>query len=80
MPGMLVLQRAIDERVVISVAGKTIEIVVCDVQPNGARLGFTAPDDVKILRKELIGRDERDQRRARFEKGGSGAVHLRRRG
>lgn len=56
MPGMLVLKRFVEERIVITVAGKTVEVVLCSASRDCARLGFTADADVVIMRKELLGR------------------------
>jgi carbon storage regulator len=48
---MLVLTRYLQEKILI---GENIEIVVLGIQGKQARLGIDAPEDVKILRKELI--------------------------
>lgn len=48
---MLVLSRKADERIMI---GDDIELYVVEVRGNRVRLGFTAPEDVRILRGELI--------------------------
>lgn len=47
---MLVLTRKIGEEVVI---GDSIVVQVLCVQGNKVRLGFRAPEDVAILRKEI---------------------------
>lgn len=50
---MLVLSRHKSEEIVITMAG--IEVVVCLVEIRGdkARLGFTAPPEVSIHRREV---------------------------
>lgn len=50
---MLVLTRKKRERVII---GDSIEVAVLDVSGNRVRLGFTCPDDVRILREEVARR------------------------
>jgi len=47
---MLVLKRKIGETVMI---GDHIEVQVLDVDGDSVKLGFTAPKQVQILRKEL---------------------------
>jgi len=46
---MLVLSRHINESIVI---GSTIEVTVVDVKGDKVRLGFNAPRDIEIHRKE----------------------------
>lgn len=48
---MLILTRRIGESLVI---GDDIEVVVLDVRGNQVRLGIDAPDDMTILREELL--------------------------
>lgn len=58
---MLVLNRNVGEKIVISVGGQsdcTIEIVY--LGHHRVTLGFTAPPNVRILRSELIERPEAD--------------------
>ena len=52
---MLVLSRRRDEKIVVKVPGmeEEIEVVVVQIDQNRVRLGFTAPDQVTILRQEL---------------------------
>lgn len=52
---MLILTRRIDESLLI---GDHIEVVVLEVWGSQVRLGVRAPDDVKILRDELVEDDE----------------------
>jgi carbon storage regulator len=47
---MLVLSRKPGEKVVI---GKSITLTVVEVEGNRVRLGFDAPDEIRILRAEL---------------------------
>ncbi len=49
---MLVISRKIDQTIVI---GGNITMTVLEVDRGNIRLGFDAPDDVHILRKELVG-------------------------
>ena len=46
----LVLRRKLGEKIVI---GSTIEICVIETHESSVKLAITAPDSVKILRKEL---------------------------
>ena len=48
---MLVLSRKLGERILI---GNGIELKVLAVQGGRVRLGITCPNDVRILRSELI--------------------------
>jgi carbon storage regulator len=50
---MLVLSRKPNERIVIA---DDIEIVVIAVQGDRVKLGFTAPDRVRIQRAEILQR------------------------
>jgi len=47
---MLVLSRKVGEQVLI---GRTIGVTVVAIQGNQVRLGFTAPDEVPVYRKEI---------------------------
>lgn len=47
---MLILSRKQDEEVLI---GRGIRVTVIEISGNRVRLGFTAPDDVKIIRAEI---------------------------
>jgi carbon storage regulator len=48
---MLILTRKIDQGIVID---GNIVILVLGVERDRVKLGFTAPEEVKILRKELL--------------------------
>ena len=50
---MLVLTRRLGERLVI---GDDIVVTICGVRGDQVRLGFTAPNDVPIYRKEIYER------------------------
>jgi sRNA-binding carbon storage regulator CsrA len=60
---MLVLSRAIDEKVVITVRGRpelTLVIQLIDIRrdrADKARLGFEGPQDFVITRGEIVGTD-----------------------
>jgi carbon storage regulator len=55
---MLVLSRRLAERVVI---GQNVEVVVIEISGNKVRLGFEAPPDVPIHRKEVHQRIEQEK-------------------
>lgn len=57
---MLLLTRRIGESVMI---GDGIEVRVMSVQGNQVRLGIDAPQDVKILRSELLERMKKEGER-----------------
>jgi carbon storage regulator len=58
---MLVLSRKTGERIVIA-AQITVEVL--EVLGNRVRLGFRAPDGVRIVRHELLPRAAEDTQRA----------------
>ena len=47
---MLVLKRRIGQSIII---GDNIQVTVTRIQPDGVKLGFTAPKDVHIIKSEL---------------------------
>lgn len=51
---MLVLTRRLGQGIAI---GGSIEVRVLELGAGQVRLGITAPEDVKVLRDELIGRE-----------------------
>ena len=51
---MLLLTRRTGETIQI---GDDITVTVLSVKGNQVRIGITAPDDVKIMREELLGPD-----------------------
>jgi carbon storage regulator len=48
---MLVLSRKVGEKIQI---GKDVSIIIVSVDGNRCKIGITAPNDVRILREELI--------------------------
>lgn len=55
---MLVLSRKFEEVVVIDLNGILVEIKVLQIKPGVVRLGFKAPQEVKITRAELITKND----------------------
>jgi len=52
---MLVLSRTKDESVILQQEGRPdIRVTVCRVRHERIYLGFDAPDDVTIMREELL--------------------------
>lgn len=51
---MLVLTRRIEESLYFPDVG--ISVVVCSVDGNRVRLGITAPDNIRVFRRELFDR------------------------
>jgi carbon storage regulator CsrA len=51
---MLVLSRAVGEEIQIS---QDVRIVVISINGRHVRLGFTAPDSVRIRRREIVERE-----------------------
>lgn len=58
---MLILSRKMDESIVI---GEAVTIKVLGMKGGEVRLGIEAPDSVKILRGELVGRSGHDSDRS----------------
>ena len=56
--GGLTLGRRAQESVIIRCGDVTIEVVMVEIRGDRARLAFSAPRDVEILRAELEGRPE----------------------
>jgi len=53
---MLILSRKEGEVAVLQLPnGEEIDVVVTKVQAGTVRLGFDAPDDVEVVREELLG-------------------------
>ena len=50
---MLVLTRKTDETIVLRLGTVRVEVTVTAARPDKVQLGFTAPDEVVIFRKEL---------------------------
>lgn len=55
---MLVLSRKVEESIVLDTKNGPITVAVTRISGDKVRLGVDAPDDVKILRSELIDEDE----------------------
>lgn len=59
---MLVLSRYKDEQLVCDLGdGRELIITVCSVRGDRVRLGVAAPDDVKVVRRELLGTEGQDR-------------------
>ena len=56
---MLVLSRKKDQEILLD--GGRVRLQVLDIRGNQVRFGIEAPDDVEILRGELVDRDEEKQ-------------------
>jgi len=52
---MLILTRRPGEKLIIELpTGETIEVAVLEVKGNQVRIGTDAPDDIAIVREELL--------------------------
>ncbi len=51
---MLVLSRKLHEKVIATIDGVDIEIVVVDIDRGKVRLGFRGPQSVVFMREELL--------------------------
>jgi len=52
---MLILTRRVGETIIIETpTGERIEVAVLGVKGSQVRIGTNAPDDIQILREELI--------------------------
>ena len=56
---MLILTRRTNETIII---GDDIEITILGVNGNKARIGISAPDDVKVFREEVLLRIQEDEK------------------
>ena len=54
---MLVLTRKVGDSVILDTSDGPVEVLVVAVRGNAVRLGFEAPDSVRIHRAELGDRD-----------------------
>ena len=54
---MLTLTRKPEESIVIGEGEDRIEVTVKEIRRNQVRIGIHAPENVKIYRKELSGKD-----------------------
>ena len=55
---MLTLTRKPEETIVIGEGSERIEVTVKEIRRNQVRLGITAPENVRIFRKELVERED----------------------
>ncbi len=53
---MLVLTRKVEQSILI---GSNIAVKILGVEGNRVKIGVIAPDDVKILREEIVDREPR---------------------
>jgi len=52
---MFILTRRASEAFIIELpTGETIKVAVLSVKPNQVRIGTDAPDDIKIVKEELL--------------------------
>ena len=58
---MLILSRREGEAIVI---GGDVRVIVLSSDRNGVRLGIEAPNDVRILRGEIVSQVEKENQRA----------------
>lgn len=63
---MLVITREVNQELLV---GPDVVIKILDVTHNRVRMGINAPDDVLIMRKEVMDRDSRATREVRFTTG-----------
>ena len=50
---MLILSRKRNEAIILKIGDQIVEIEVKQIKGNTVRLGLAAPQNIKILRKEL---------------------------
>jgi carbon storage regulator len=55
---MLVLTRTKNESVQVELDGREVTVKILGVDGGKVRIGFEAPEEVRILRTEIIDRDE----------------------
>ena len=52
---MFILTRRPNEAFIIELPnGETVKVAVLSVKPNQVRIGTDAPDDIKIIKEELL--------------------------
>jgi len=52
---MVILTRRPSEAIIIELpSGETIKVAVLSVKPDQVRIGTDAPDDIKIIKEELM--------------------------
>lgn len=60
---MLVLSRKSSEGIVVSIGGQVVKLIVVEVRGDKCRLGFDAPHEVQIDRREIHDAKEREKKR-----------------
>ena len=55
---MLVLQRDRNEKIMITVGSVTVEVVLVEARKDWAKIGFVAPAEVIVDRKEIYERKQ----------------------
>ena len=69
---MLILTRRVGESIIIETpAGERIEVTVLAVKGSQVRIGTQAPEDVRIVREELLARADKADQGLRHGKLGS---------
>jgi carbon storage regulator CsrA len=53
---MLVLSRKRNQKIVLEIEGRKVELTVVRIEANGVRIGIEADKDITILRSELVGK------------------------
>ena len=56
---MLVLTRKKNDVVVVTVGGVDVLVTIAEIRGDRVRIGFTAPQEVSIMRQELIDQQTR---------------------
>ena len=70
---MLTLTRKPEETIIIGEGSEQIEITVKEIRRNQVRLGISAPDNMRIYRKELLVRDAARENMKSDAEGGADA-------
>ena len=70
---MLTLTRKPEEKIIIGEGSEQIEITVKEIRRNQVRLGISAPDNMRIYRKELLVRDAARENMESDAEGGADA-------
>lgn len=55
---MLVLTRKRNETIILEIGDQIVEVAVKQIKGNSVRLGLAAPQNIKILPKELKGDED----------------------
>ena len=70
---MLTPTRKPEETIIIGEGSEQIEITVKEIRRNQVRLGISAPDNMRIYRKELLVRDAARENMESDAEGGADA-------